>query len=299
MFKFKNEKSEKIDLGECFVKIDCDIEQKYKAKMKVMNVKEEDLKYLVYFKNKVEENIECIVDNFYKGLVTKRELMKIINEHSSVDKLKVTLKKHIIEMFEGVIDNMYFEKRERIAKMHVHIGLKVPDYIRAFQELNKDVNELIWNEVKDTEDIRKMMKAFEKLSSLEQFIVLEEYEILSEKEKEKIEEEKRKLITNVYGVSCNLKKASELTSEGVETLNKKTKESEERIHEIGLLVNEQASEAQEGRNMMQEVQKKNEEIKKVFEKAMKEAKDLEKKSQEPNYKPGRCKQFKSSGNKKQ
>lgn len=60
----------------------------------------------------------------------------LINEHSSVDKLKVTLRRHIQEMFHGVINDDYFEKRIKIARVHLNIGLHTTWYLGAFQRLD-------------------------------------------------------------------------------------------------------------------------------------------------------------------
>lgn len=58
----------------------------------------------------IKENIVSIVDAFYENLGHESSLMDIINDHSSVDRLKQTLKRHIQEMFGGVINDEFIEK---------------------------------------------------------------------------------------------------------------------------------------------------------------------------------------------
>ena len=65
-----------------------------------------------------------IVDAFYRNLSKEASLIDMINDHSFVDRLKQTLKRHICEMFDGKIDEEYFIKRKKIAQVHVRIGLK-------------------------------------------------------------------------------------------------------------------------------------------------------------------------------
>lgn len=101
----------------------------------MINLTEQDLKYLVVLKPYIEKDIYEIVNQFYDALYVEDYLIKIINENSSMDRLKITLRKHLIELFEGKIDRSYLEKRKRIAQVHVRIGLKTKWYIAAFQNL--------------------------------------------------------------------------------------------------------------------------------------------------------------------
>ena len=49
--------------------------------------------------------------------------------------LRVTLERHISEMFDGKIDNVFIEKRHQIAVIHARIGLEPKWYLSAFQDL--------------------------------------------------------------------------------------------------------------------------------------------------------------------
>ena len=64
------------------------------------------------------------VKNFYYSLMGNEKLVAIINKHSSRNRLEQTLIKHIGEWFAGVLNEDYIEKRNKIAKMHVHIQLE-------------------------------------------------------------------------------------------------------------------------------------------------------------------------------
>lgn len=113
---FKREKYEAqaVDLGQVQVKLEVEENSEIKKQLQMLNLTVEDLKYLKIFKPHVDENIDSIVDTFYKNLGMEQSLVTIINDHSSVERLKVTLKRHISEMFDGVIDSEYFEKRKKL-----------------------------------------------------------------------------------------------------------------------------------------------------------------------------------------
>jgi heme-based aerotactic transducer len=53
----------------------------------------------------------------------EQELINTISHNSTVDRLKFTLKKHLLGMFEGVINLDYIENRTTIAQVHFRIGL--------------------------------------------------------------------------------------------------------------------------------------------------------------------------------
>ncbi|MCY9393707.1 protoglobin family protein, partial [Bacillus haynesii] len=123
----------------------------------------------------VTEHIETIVTRFYKNLEHENSLMEIIHDHSSVDRLKKTLTIHIQEMFSGVIDEAFLEKRIRIAHVHLRIGLLPKWYLGAFQDLLLSMLTIFENALSD-EEYRRSVKAVTKILNIEQQIVLEAFE---------------------------------------------------------------------------------------------------------------------------
>lgn len=107
----------------------------------------------------IQENIVNIVDAFYKNLDHESSLMDIINDHSSVDRLKQTLKRHIQEMFAGVIDDEFIEKRNRIASIHLRIGLLPKWYMGAFQELLLSMIDIYEASITNQQELLKAIKA--------------------------------------------------------------------------------------------------------------------------------------------
>nr|WP_229704098.1 protoglobin domain-containing protein [Caldalkalibacillus thermarum] len=73
-----------------------------------------------------------ITDAFYGGLTEIPELLNLIEQHSSVEWLKETLRVHLTELFAGHIDEAFMQKRMRVATTHVQIGLEPKWYIASF-----------------------------------------------------------------------------------------------------------------------------------------------------------------------
>ncbi len=173
--------------------------------IEMLNLTKQDLQYLKAFKPFVEGNINHIVDRFYDMIVTEQSLVDIINRHSSVEKLKVTLRRHIVEMFNGNIDEDFYKRRVSIAKVHVHIGLRTQWYICAFQDLCISFTDLVEKHVAHPIDQFNTIRAISKISNFEQQLVLESFENTVVQLKENVErgkEEVEKKNCRILRVSC-------------------------------------------------------------------------------------------------
>ncbi|WP_274308319.1 globin-coupled sensor protein [Solibacillus daqui] len=221
-FYKKNHEVQAVDLKKVTVKLEVKGNTDVKKQLQMLNLTEEDLKYLKVFKPHVDENIDQIVDTFYTNLGMEQSLVDIINDHSSVDRLKVTLQRHICEMFSGVIDSEYLEKRKKIARVHVHIGLKTKWYIGAFQSILTDFIRLVQLNIKQESQSYHTITAISKMLNFEQQVVLEEFEYVIEAIKEKLEQEKRQVSNAIIGSSANLAAISEQTNASFQLLTEQS-----------------------------------------------------------------------------
>jgi len=113
----------------------------------------------------VIDQIEDIVDGFYKTLENEPSLLRIINDNSSIDRLKKTLRQHIIEMFDGVVDETFFAKRIKIAQIHVRIGLQTKWYMCAFQDLLLSLMDIIETNIPNRKECFLTLRAVSKCIS--------------------------------------------------------------------------------------------------------------------------------------
>lgn len=218
MFFKQKQQVKKLKLDGYNVRIQFTHHAHLNKKVDIVNITEQDLRYLCSMRPYVQKHIDELVEAFYYCIGKEESLVTIINKHSSVDRLKVTLRKHIIEMFSGVLDDTYFETRRRIAKVHVHIGLKAPWYIAAFQQLFVSFSELVWKYVEDEEDRHAVVRAISKISNFEQQIVLEEFDQIIEQMKERINEEKKSVMGTILSTSEGLAAVSEQTNASFQTI---------------------------------------------------------------------------------
>ena len=251
MFFKKTLHQERIEINSYQANIQVSKHPKLKQQLNMLKLTETDLKYLSAFQPYVEKNINDIVDSFYAVLGMDSSLVKIINEHSSVERLKVTLKKHIYEMFSGIIDEQFIQKRKRIAHVHVYIGLPTQSYLAAFQNLNISFMQYVQDYIPHTQDQFSILAAISKMLNLEQQLVLEAFEAHIADQRQTIEERKEAVSCSIIEASESLAAISEQTNASYQQLSLKTEEViiyAERANEISC---ETAQQASAGKELMQ------------------------------------------------
>lgn len=85
------------------------------------------------------------------------------------------MKKHLIELFDGTVDERFIENRLVVAKVHYRIGLDPSWYMGAFQNLQHTLFHLISDNIIEEKEFKAIWGAVTKLLSLEQQLVLEAY----------------------------------------------------------------------------------------------------------------------------
>lgn len=218
MFSRKKVTISRVPIQDYSVSMHIEASSPVHKQIQMLHLTESDLQYLKAFKPQVEQHIERVVDNFYDALGMERSLIDIINDNSSVERLKVTLRKHLIEMFDGHIDETYIAKRTKIAQVHVRIGLKTQWYIGAFQNLMETFVTLVEESIAHTEDQFHTIRAILKISNLEQQLVLAAFEDVVEDMKKNVEMEKQQISRSIIASTESLAAISEETNASFQQL---------------------------------------------------------------------------------
>ncbi len=206
------------------VKILLPPDSEWQKQLDMISLTTDDLAIIRSLKPFISENIEQIVGQFYKNIEHVPGLMKIIQKHSSVERLQLTLNKHIQEMFDGVIDLEYIEKRRVIAHIHFKIGLQPKWYICSFQDMLLSFLSILDHNIENQKDYQFAVKAVTKLLNFEQQIVLEAFESEQIKERARHEEQKQQIALSVGESVEELASISEETSASLQELASKADE---------------------------------------------------------------------------
>ena len=198
--------------------------------LEIIHLTEQDLQYVRSVKHLVEVRVKEVVEAFYTTIGSVPEFQEIMREHSTTERLRQTLRHHIVEMLEGRIDDEYIEKRKRVSLMHVHIGLTTKWYLAAFQKLERTLRGIIRNLNIPTEEKVSIIEAISKVCSFEQQIVLEEYERVSAKIVDDQQNNVKRNVREVIGgISHKLEHQSQETSGYVSELIQSTKSVNEQL----------------------------------------------------------------------
>lgn len=216
-----------------------------RRQIEMIHLTEQDLGYLLAVREQIKPVIPEIVDRFYAAMDAEPALLSIITEHSSMERLKASLTRHLQAMFDGVIDEDYLEQRKTIARIHVHIGLEPKWYIAAFESLIDRFFTFVEQLQLSHAQQFHLLRAYMKVLNLEQQLVLEAYEDFHEEDRQKTASEKAAVREKVLNTAQDLAAVSEQTSASTEELAAKAVLLEEMAKEnlVYIMETEQTTES--------------------------------------------------------
>lgn len=206
--------------------------------LKMLHLSKEDMAIAQVLKPYVEADVVDTINNFYDNLENNPMLLGIINDNSSIERLKKTLRRHIVEMFSGEMNAAFIQKRKIIAEIHVRIGLTQKWYIASFEEIFASLLEVMRKRFDTEEDQMIAIRIVNKLLNLEQQVVLEAYDDEVNRLKGLEEQTRVDMINSLEVTSAELAALAEETTASIE--------------EMTAQVNTITKNSQEGTNMAEE-----------------------------------------------
>lgn len=151
------------------------LDEDIRLQMKMISLSKRELQIIHSVQPYIQKNIEFLVEKFYQTILEVPALKAIIKEHSSIERLRTTLRDHLIEMFNGNIDQSFLDKRKKVAKIHFRIGLEPKWYMGAFQNLQESILRILTKEIHISEALEVSI-VVTKILNFEQQLVLTAYE---------------------------------------------------------------------------------------------------------------------------
>lgn len=158
--------------------IDSDIQanERFKEKLDFLAISQVRRQAVTNLSSIYKEHRNYILDNFYERLLNISDFRKIIEDNSSLERLKVTFDRHFTSLFEDELNLEYVFKRRRIAFTHARIGVLPNWMISAYTLINQLIIPLIVKEY--GRDQRKMLDtllAYDSLVTIDIQIIVETY----------------------------------------------------------------------------------------------------------------------------
>lgn len=257
-----------IELNEANVKIAVSSTSEVSKILKMTKFTTYDLAAIQLLRPYVQNKIDQIVGNFYTNLSYESSLIKIIEDHSTIERLKKTLTHHIIQLFSGNIDDNFVKQRQIIAHVHVRIGLQPKWYMLAFADLANSLYEIVLENTMNKEEYAVFSSAISKILSVEQVIVLEAYDKETERLKQETDTAKELVRNQVRETAENLAAISEQSSAS--------------LQQVSVQSGQMVAFAQEGTMSAQETEQKSLYAQKRLTEQMKVMKNMEKHMKEVN-----------------
>jgi len=150
-------------------------EEQIKQKLKMVGITEETLQIMKEQKDLFEEHADDVVEKFYQKISTVPHLMKIIDNNSTIERLKMTQKQYFISLTNGVIDTQYIMNRKKIGQVHERIKLDSEWFFGAYQVYYEQVFPLLMKKYAGDERLGKILLAFTNLTTFDMQLVEETY----------------------------------------------------------------------------------------------------------------------------
>ncbi|TQR19359.1 globin-coupled sensor protein [Psychrobacillus vulpis] len=241
-----------MNLGESFeVKLEI-TEAEIEEQLRLIHFTKDDLLSLKQMEQLMVGHIPNAVHSFYDSIMENSKIVAIINKTSSRERLEQTLIRHIAEWFSGIIDDEYINKRKKVAKIHVHIGLETKWYLAACQNLQFSLIKNILLKGLPKEKEITYIEAISKIMNYEQQLVVEEYDrYAAEQANEKEESIKRNIKETLGSIVTILEIQSSETTSSVEELIVATKEVNEDVSNGIEVSNRTIATAENGKQTIQ------------------------------------------------
>ena len=144
--------------------------------LQLLKMDAQELALLRELRPVLERDAEEIVHNFYAHVLKLPGLKEIVDQFSSVERLKVTMKKYLLTLAPERIDEEFISWRVKIGEVHKRIDLPPFYYLSAYQTLYDEVVPRIFKAYrKKPEQAMRMTLAFLRILSFDQQVVMASY----------------------------------------------------------------------------------------------------------------------------
>ena len=204
------------------VQLDISRYPKLQKQLHLLNLTTEDLAIIKQLQPLAKDLIPEMVNQFYAAISLSPDLLDIIHRTSQIDRLKITLHKHLGDIFESQINEAYIQERQAIAETHVRIGLQSKWYIGSFQSLLSTFINFTNTLDLSKQDAFYAINAFSKIINFEQQLVIEAYEKEEARIRMTSDETKFSLVTTIQSTAQELNAISEETSASLQVIAAQT-----------------------------------------------------------------------------
>lgn len=158
-----------------FQKTDLQLKDPYISFAEFSGLTQENLKAVCDLQEILNSNIEYITELHYEYILKSKSLKKIIEEHSTLEKLRKTFREYLKSLFSGIIDEEYCRKRQIIGAVHYNIKLYPEWYIGAQGRILDALIPVLTERIGDRRKLSYALVSLNKLIHFDSQIILKSY----------------------------------------------------------------------------------------------------------------------------
>lgn len=227
-FLWKNKKLEENGLlrnsNHVHIKLSVQPGVDLETQLKLINLTKEDLAVAKTLLSLFKDKIGDITTGLYNAVVQASNLVEIVKAHSTIETWAETFQAHLIDMFGGIIDQEYVQKRVRIGHTHVRVGLDQKWYKCAMQVLLTELIKVLDEAYANPQEKMTAILVVTKILSIEQQIVEEAYNAMTDEIRNVEANLKNDVKIRVNATSTELAALVEETKASIEEMTFRTED---------------------------------------------------------------------------
>ncbi|WP_291299972.1 globin-coupled sensor protein [Desulfosporosinus sp. BICA1-9] len=209
--------------------------------VRLLRMDTEQLAVLKEIRFIIERDSDEIIRNFYAHVTTFPDLKAIIDRFSSVENLKITMKKYLLSLFPDKINEEFMQWRITIGEVHNRINLPPFYYLSANQFLNDEIVPRIFKHYRKKVDLAiYASSAIQKILNFDQQVVMASYI-----QSYMIEIDKKAELENALSEIDSLQRSVSEASQALAATSEETAASAAEMNEATAQISGNASEAAE------------------------------------------------------
>lgn len=141
-----------------------------------LNVDEATLQEVKRAGEYVLPHVTEMVDIFYRNVLKDEYLHDLIKQHSTIDRLKGTLRRYLEQFFQGEINEQYIKTREKVGEVHSKINLSANYFLMGYSTILNSIHAILVEKLSNHPDeMMRLILAVNKLAAFDQQLIIAIY----------------------------------------------------------------------------------------------------------------------------
>jgi diguanylate cyclase len=150
-------------------------EHEFERRKKYLNLGSHEIGLLAGCQQFIEEEIDTIVDEFYRVQISVEEIASLIGDADTLKRLHAAQRTYVQDLFSGCIDLDYVKNRLCIGLVHKRIGVEPKLYLSAVKTLKDILFRALARRISDSSLLAMTCQALDKLLYFDITLVFDAY----------------------------------------------------------------------------------------------------------------------------